>query len=314
MASYISIGHEITTTKYYSVALGTLVFYDYLLTLQDEVQYAWGGRKSWVFYLFLINRYVTIIYDIWALVAFNYPGYTGNICQKTVIVQPTFLVFATFLAQVFFVAQTYALSKRNHKVLAVFTLLTVIQLALGIIYLTEPGTTSLALPSIPLDAFQICILDSQNAFSIRVAYIVFSLVYNTVSFLTILRLSYSTCGPRSTWPVILKTITKDSLLYFLVVLVSHSLVVSLMALNLSRMEHNSFAVVNVFVPIMVSRLVLNLRKSSDQRTNTQLEWTLRSLSFAPNHELSVCTQFYHQTSFPVSDSDTRGMSTLSSVL
>ena len=50
-------------------------------------------------------------------------------------------------------------------------------------------------------------------------------------FLTLIRVSYLTCGSRPTWPNILKTIMRDSALYFLAVLASHFLVVLLMMLN-----------------------------------------------------------------------------------
>jgi hypothetical protein len=50
------------------------------------------------------------------------------------------------------------------------------------------------------------------------------LTTDTVLLLTLIRVSYSTCGSRSTWPTVLKTIMRDSALYFLAVLASHSLV------------------------------------------------------------------------------------------
>ena len=42
--------------------------------------------------------------------------------------------------------------------------------------------------------------------------------------LAVLTLSYFACGARSTWPTLLKTLIKDSALYFLVVIISHSLI------------------------------------------------------------------------------------------
>ncbi|KAF9790363.1 hypothetical protein BJ322DRAFT_380751 [Thelephora terrestris] len=286
MASYDGIGFDVTITKYGSLALGAVLFYDYLLTLQDEVRYVWGGKKSWVFCLFLTNRYVSLIYEVWVLVAFNFAGYTGKMsvqsqrtlfhqlkfdsCKETVRIQVAFFVYATLLAQVLFVAQVYALSGRNRKVLAA--------------------------------AFQICILDTSVTFNARAAYTIFSLAYNVASLLTLLRLSYLTCGPSSTWPVVLKTMIKDSALYFVVVFTSHSLGCLFMTLNASSVKTSSYAVVNVLIPVMVSRIVLNLRKSNDQATNAHSEWASRLVSFAPNHELTVRTQTRHQATFPGSGS------------
>ncbi|KAF9644210.1 hypothetical protein BDM02DRAFT_3190815 [Thelephora ganbajun] len=66
----IDVGHDITAIKYYEVAVATVLFYDYLLTLADEVRYAWHGSKSWVFALFLVNRYTSFGYQFWALTYF----------------------------------------------------------------------------------------------------------------------------------------------------------------------------------------------------------------------------------------------------
>ena len=103
---------------------------------------------------------------------------------------------------------------------------------------------------IPLGPVEICILSSPVTFIIRATYNFFSLAYgqkmylpgylllslnllttDTALFLTLIRVSYSTCGPRSTWPTVLKTIMRDSALYFLGVLASHSLVALFMILN-----------------------------------------------------------------------------------
>ena len=44
-------------------------------------------------------------------------------------------------------------------------------------------------------------------------------------FLTVIWFSYLMCGPRSTWPTLLRALVNDSVLYFLMVLISHSLMV-----------------------------------------------------------------------------------------
>ena len=68
---------------------------------------------------------------------------------------------------------------------------------------------------------------------------------DVVSFLTLLRLSYLTCGPRSTWPVVLKTIVKDSALYFIVVFTSHSAGVLFMTVNTVSAKRSSENVFNL---------------------------------------------------------------------
>ena len=103
---------------------------------------------------------------------------------------------------------------------------------------------------VPFGTLDICIMDSPLTFIIRAIYTFFSLAYgqniplarslfvslnlpmtDTLLLLTLIWVSYSTCGPRSTWPTILKTIMEDSALYFLAVLASHFPVALFMILD-----------------------------------------------------------------------------------
>ncbi|KAJ3488565.1 hypothetical protein NLI96_g2756 [Meripilus lineatus] len=42
---------------YLSILGGVILYYDWLLTLDDEVQYAWQAQKNTGVKLFLLNRY-----------------------------------------------------------------------------------------------------------------------------------------------------------------------------------------------------------------------------------------------------------------
>ncbi|KAF9650170.1 hypothetical protein BDM02DRAFT_3185562 [Thelephora ganbajun] len=184
MTPYYWAGFEIIVTKYYSTAVAALLFYDYLLTLQREASPIWGGNKSWIFFLFLLNRYVPTIYEVWTFVALNYPPYTGkspyrqlesSSCDKAAIIEFIFLVLAILLAQVFFVVRLYALAGESRKVLVVFALLTIVQVTLGIVFIVLARDA----PSIllPLGHNLICIPDSRATFNIRATYTFFSLAH-----------------------------------------------------------------------------------------------------------------------------------------
>ncbi|KAF9790362.1 hypothetical protein BJ322DRAFT_1104022 [Thelephora terrestris] len=288
MSSYAWIGFAINAAKDYSYGVETLLFYDYLLTLQDEIQYVWKGAKSWVFFLFLINRYMPMIYTIWAFVALDYPPYTEKLktlsCDKILIVEFTYLVLVTLLAQIFFVARLYALAGENRKVLVVFAFLAVAQLTLGVVLIVlARNAPSFLLPTGPL---VVCIPDSRATFNIRVAYSCFSFAYDAVSFLTLIRFSYSTCGRSSSWPTILRTVMTDSALYFLAILGSHLVVILVIVIAPSSVKYFSSIGINPLAQIMVSRLVLSLRKSAD-RTIDVTDFISAQLSFGPNPELPI---------------------------
>ena len=105
---------------------------------------------------------------------------------------------------------------------------------------------------LPIGSLLVCIPDSQAAFNIRVAYGCFSLAYgkdvlpakslfvflnppfiDIVSFLALIRFSYSTCGRSSTWPTILRKVVKDSALYFLAILGAHLVAALIIAVTLA---------------------------------------------------------------------------------
>lgn len=53
-----------TTCKYHNlltVILLAALYYDYLLTLDDEVAFYWGRRRGFISYLFYFNRYVSLV-------------------------------------------------------------------------------------------------------------------------------------------------------------------------------------------------------------------------------------------------------------
>ncbi|KAF9784333.1 hypothetical protein BJ322DRAFT_842695 [Thelephora terrestris] len=63
----VRVGNDITAIRYYIVATGTVLFYDYLLTLSDEIEYVWSEKKSFASWLFIFNRYFPMTYQLWQL-------------------------------------------------------------------------------------------------------------------------------------------------------------------------------------------------------------------------------------------------------
>lgn len=83
---------RLMASKYFTYAFFTLLIYDHLLTLEEEVRIIWLGRPSFVKFLFLWNRYTSPLFiaiDIATLsgsfklsdrVSQNRPFYCGYTC------------------------------------------------------------------------------------------------------------------------------------------------------------------------------------------------------------------------------------------
>ncbi|KAF9462323.1 hypothetical protein BDZ94DRAFT_1322699, partial [Collybia nuda] len=75
-SSIIALGYDLFSIKLYWVACSALWVYDYFLTLDDEIRYAWKGRKTLVFWLFILNRYLAPCFIIITLVAYFADSFT----------------------------------------------------------------------------------------------------------------------------------------------------------------------------------------------------------------------------------------------
>ncbi|KAK0468805.1 hypothetical protein IW261DRAFT_1015005 [Armillaria novae-zelandiae] len=47
----------------------SLIFWDYLITLDDEITFFWSSRRSWIKFLFFANRYIGLLLRVWDIIA-----------------------------------------------------------------------------------------------------------------------------------------------------------------------------------------------------------------------------------------------------
>ncbi|KAH7878214.1 uncharacterized protein C8R40DRAFT_832213 [Lentinula edodes] len=71
------LAHDLQAFKWYYTACCTVLFYDFILTWQEEFEYIWNGvRKGHVFYLFLLTRYIPMGFCVITLFAYFSPLWT----------------------------------------------------------------------------------------------------------------------------------------------------------------------------------------------------------------------------------------------
>ncbi|KAK0468810.1 hypothetical protein IW261DRAFT_1597968 [Armillaria novae-zelandiae] len=46
----------------------SLIFWDYLITLDDEITFFWSSRRSWIKFLFFANRYIGLLLRVWDVI------------------------------------------------------------------------------------------------------------------------------------------------------------------------------------------------------------------------------------------------------
>lgn len=279
----IVLGDAILLAKHYMIAFHFLWFWDYVITFKDEVNYAWRGKKSWVFFLFLLNRYCPLPYLIWAFFAHWWPGFTQEACDRTAFVGIAYYSFATLFAQIILTLRVYVVTGRNTILTAILVAVMVGQLAFGCyVWVVIHSLGAVVWPASGYDSYRLCLYNNSEAQIIAI--LSFSLVFDLLVFVTIIFVGHRTAGFTAAGiPSLLDRIVKDATMYFLVIFTSH-LVVEGFLIFAPKTYHLLPSISNViFIPVMCTRLMLSLKKAADNSGEFTRTTDLNSIVFAGGH-------------------------------
>lgn len=254
-------------TKYFSGAITAFLLYEYLLTLPDEIRYVWGGRKNWIFYLFLYNRYTPIVFKSCSLLSFYYSGYTQERCNKTAFLALIFIVTSTLVTQIFLTLRLYALSQRSKLALAFCSTLSLAQLTFGIVMISSPLNSGMKFPELPLDAFRLCVVKTKTIYEI--VYVGLSFIFDIATSATIV---YYAVRSKSQYgmPHIIKTVLEDTAMYSFIMALCHLMLILFVILAKTPIKLLPATGSVILLPVLTTRLVLSLKKAAD--TEPGGEW------------------------------------------
>ncbi|KDR65885.1 hypothetical protein GALMADRAFT_260088 [Galerina marginata CBS 339.88] len=109
---------NIQGTHYARIGSNTIILYDHLITLHDEVELIWKAKWSLVTILFLMNRYyvlAAIFFDLYMVFS---PNITDKMCTRYFHWEGWTGLIAAMLAQGTLQIRIYALYSLNKKILA----------------------------------------------------------------------------------------------------------------------------------------------------------------------------------------------------
>jgi len=273
LTEVVQLGQDIISFKLYSAGITALWAYDYLLTVGDEVRYAWKTKGGLMFVLFLLIRYLPAPFLMWGIVASWSPSYTSEMCKKTAFGESLYIVLVTALAQVVLAQRTYAITMENKWVARILYTIAAAQFGLGAYIFIHATTVSPAtMPAIPLDSYRLCLSGAGSASII--AYISVALAFDITVFVLIIvqiRLIKSTYSGVNV-PGILDTVGRDAEIYFVVVSSSHFLVVVMYSVARPMLRALAPYGSSVLIPMMMTRIVISLKKAASSRqTRPDLE-------------------------------------------
>ncbi|KAF9644137.1 hypothetical protein BDM02DRAFT_3131949 [Thelephora ganbajun] len=261
IAELVRLGNDISSIKMYAISVTALWSYDYLLTLKDEVRYAWKTKNRFIFVLFLMTRYLPVPFLVWIVTSSWLPSYTAEL---TVFLEVIYFTSITLLAHIVLTLRVYAITGKNKWIAGALYGLSIIQFGVGLylcVYTSLNHRSAIVrLPRIHLDAYQMCFFQIPRFGSLL--YTSLSLAFDLGALLIVLGRTVRTQRYESNVPNILDTVTRDAVTYFSVIFSSH-LVLVLMLVSVRPSLRFLPTVGNaVFVPMMITRIILSLKKAA----------------------------------------------------
>ncbi|PBL00069.1 hypothetical protein ARMGADRAFT_528884 [Armillaria gallica] len=225
-----------------------LIIWEYLISIDDEVAFFWSSRRSWIKFLFFVNRYLGIFLRIWNMFIYQY-GLVHYICGIAayqpfnvcyLFIDPESMIYAGIqlvVMKIIMTIRAWAIMGKRHRVLWTFFSLLTLSATVMIIVL-PPENHFYFLPDVLFEV------------------IVFAVVaYHEIRYLRNSRSLQSLCAKvsRPRTRSIMQLMFEDSILYFVVIITVLMIVpfmTDTMPLGLS------------VASITVTRMLLRLRKQA----------------------------------------------------
>ncbi|KAH9171098.1 hypothetical protein EDB89DRAFT_1974175, partial [Lactarius sanguifluus] len=183
---------QILVAKYFFLGAYTILLYDHMVTIPEEIQTVWKKKKTFPLYVFILVRYYALLSV--SVVAFGYFStfMTRSRCARWMLFLPLGITMPlTILPGILMLIRVYALYNRNRLILYGLSASLVLQTVAGLWQYTVSGGTPA--PD-PLDNYEyhFCIyLPPKRIGHLSTMYIFWELGYDSVVFLlTIARTFY----------------------------------------------------------------------------------------------------------------------------
>lgn len=271
-AALSEIGRYLLLDKFFMTSVHFIWVYDYLLTLGDEINYAWTGRKSRLFGLFFAIRYSPVPYLI--CVNVNMFLYTESFCKATKWVPVLHSVVFTLLSQIAVALRLYAVTQGNKLLASTLFTLIITQVSFGT-YCVIRAVLGPAKPllGINLDSYKICFPGQWQAGGF--AFTGIATTFDIIAFAAIVITAMRPGARYPGIPSILDTILRDATTYFILSFICQVCLLVSLVFAPEQVKFLPGIASTIFIPTMASRLMLSLKKSSVEQRGM---WTFETMS------------------------------------
>jgi len=250
-----SIQSGIDVARSLQIASSVVFYYDYLLTLHNEVRYFWNlnlKEKRFSTILFLLNRYIQLG-GITANVAFFVKGTTESDCRSLAIFDQYFVIATQILINAVQIRRTHAYYLQSQQVLYSLILLVVSTLSVTL------WAVSSSLPNENGNLGGVCqLLLAASRTHLVIAWGCL-LTFNTI---IVMLTAYQSYKLRDTFSKELIVIMfRDGTLHFLVFAAACTFDIAASFVFEPPMRGVGTILTNVLASVVTSRIIINLRET-----------------------------------------------------
>ncbi|KAH9854767.1 hypothetical protein C2E23DRAFT_725762 [Lenzites betulinus] len=266
-ATVVKESSELQTTFYVGIASFTVLIWDHLITLPDEIEYVWKRHKSPLIYLFFLNRYLTPLGFIVNLFGASTHERSLSIrrCNHFVRYEGSMTVIGINVAALMMLLRIYAMYERNKLIVGFVTALFIVELGVNAWLLTNGIGTLPSMVSIHACGKLTGVACSKGPIASASAWL--PLLFDTVVLILTLNRTY-TGIMNPTAGRIMRTLLKEGLMYYSVIFVI-TLILTLMIVSAPDGLKNVTAQTEYLMTVaMMSRITLHLKKHADAPTDS----------------------------------------------
>ncbi|KJA19153.1 hypothetical protein HYPSUDRAFT_907934 [Hypholoma sublateritium FD-334 SS-4] len=250
------IAHDLMALKMYSLATFVMFYYDTLITFGDEVERVWKRKFTWFTVLWFLNRYVPLIGFAIFILAFHDSAWTRNdkFCD-VIAFTPGVLGFITStVIDLIFIVRLYATFSANKAILYFMVPFLCAKEAV-VIWSVSSGHRQPLPPGLVG-----CILVPGSSSLRFTALWIAQLTFDTTVFvLTAYRAFKLSRIARGGVQSLIDMIMRDGVIYFAVIFIADFVNVLTFLLAPADLQAVNASLTISIGPLMVSRLILNLR-------------------------------------------------------
>ncbi|KAJ7214489.1 hypothetical protein GGX14DRAFT_444070 [Mycena pura] len=253
---------------YLEAAQFTLLFYDYLLTLDWEISRYWRRRINGTIpaVLFFANRYGTLLGNVpvvlmnfWTAPASPSKSQVRAICAALDFYHETFIITIQTIIGVMLILRTYALYERNSRILGFMFVFSASIICIGVgstIYTNHKAHAADQESVLPLSIGCVSPVTQAESKGLIIAWSAMGLFDCMVFSLTL----YKTLSRRRPKGLnLVPLLMRDGCIYFGVMVISNLCNILTFALGTPYTRGLFNTTTNVISSLMISRLMLNIR-------------------------------------------------------